>query len=237
MADSADPPEPAAPLNLRDAVGGPLGMAETSLPAVAFVIAYTASGSDTNTAAIVAVALALVLTVARLVKRESPQHALSGLVGVAFAAFIATRSGKAENFFLPGLLANAAYAAAFLISIAIRRPLVGVIVRLLDRAEERDEPEAEVSAPAPPEAPEDPAPARRGAPGPRPRGRAVVRARWLWAGVFLLRLVVQLPLYLAGAVVALGVARTVMGLPLFALALYLTWLQLRRPPTQPPAAA
>ena len=54
-------------------------MAETSLPAVAFVVAYTASGSDTNTAATVAVGLALVLTLARLAKRETPLHAISGL--------------------------------------------------------------------------------------------------------------------------------------------------------------
>jgi hypothetical protein len=210
MADSADPPEPAAPLNLRDAVGGPLGMAETSLPAVAFVIAYTASGSDTNTAAIVAVGLALVLTIARLVKRESPQHALSGLVGVAFAAFVATRSGKAENFFLPGLLANAAYASAFLISLAVRRPLVGIIVTKLDGEDDgwREDPQ---------------------------RMRAFVRASWLWAGLFVFRLVVQLPLYLAGAVVALGVAKTAMGIPLFGLGVWLTWLMVRRHRVPAPA--
>jgi hypothetical protein len=211
MADSAQPEsEPATPLNLRDAVGGPLGMAETSLPAVAFVIAYTASGSDTNTAAIVAVALALVLTIARLVKRESPQHALSGLVGVAFAAFVATRSGKAENFFLPGLLANAAYASAFLISLAVRRPLVGIIVTKLDGEDDgwREDPQ---------------------------RMRAFVRASWLWAGLFSFRLLVQLPLYLAGAVVALGVAKTAMGIPLFGLGVWLTWLMVRRHRVPAPA--
>jgi hypothetical protein len=211
MAESAQPQsEPAAPLNLRDAVGGPLGMAETSLPAVAFVIAYTASGSDTNTAAIVAVALALVLTIARIVKRESPQHALSGLVGVAFAAFVATRSGKAENFFLPGLLANAAYASAFLISLAVRRPLVGIIVTKLDGEDDgwREDPQ---------------------------RMRAFVRASWLWAGLFSFRLLVQLPLYLAGAVVALGVAKTAMGIPLFGLGIWLTWLMVRRHRVPAPA--
>lgn len=210
MTDAADR-QTVAPPNLREAVGGPLGMAETSLPAVAFVVAYTASGQDTNTAAIVAVGLALVLTVARLVKRESPQHALSGLVGVAFAAFIATRSGKAENFFLPGLLANAAYASAFLISLAVRRPLVGIIVTKLDGEDGgwREDPR---------------------------RMRAFVLASWLWAGLFLLRLVVQLPLYLAGAVVALGVAKTAMGIPLFGLGLWLTWLLVRRHRVPAPAA-
>jgi hypothetical protein len=189
-----------------------MGIAETSLPAVAFVAAYGVSGSSTNTAAAVAVAVAAVLAGARLVRRESPRHAVWGLVGVAFAAFIAARSGRAENFFLPGLLANAAYAAAFLVSIAVRRPLVGVIVGLLDGE----------------------GTAWRGDPT---RMRAFVRASWLWACLFLGRLVVQLPLYLAGAVVALGIARTAMGLPLFALALWLTWRLVRRPPPAPATAA
>lgn len=200
--DRKDAPA-APPPNLREAIGGPLGMAETSVPAVAFVVAYTASGSDTNTAAGVAVGLALVLTVARLVRRQSPVHALSGLVGVAFAAFIATRSGRAENFFLPGLLANAAYASAFVVSIAVKRPLVGLIVANLDGegSEWRQDPL---------------------------RVRAFVRASWLWAGLFGLRLLVQLPLYLAGTVVVLGVVKTAMGLPLFAVGLWLTWLLVRR---------
>lgn len=203
MNDEPDRSPAAAPTSIRDAVGGPLGMAETALPAVAFVVAYTASGSDTNTAATVAVGLAVVLTIARLAKRESPVHALSGLVGVGFAAFIATRSGRAENFFLPGLLANAAYAAAFLISIAVKRPLVGIIVANLDGEgkEWRRDPQ---------------------------RARAFVLATWMWAGLFLLRLLVQLPLYLTHNVVALGVVKTAMGLPLFAIGLWLTWLLVRR---------
>jgi len=205
--------KPAAPpTDLREAIGGPLGMAETSLPAVAFVAAYTASGSDTNTAAMVAIGLALVLTLARLVRRESPVHALSGLVGVGFAAFIATRSGRAEDFFLPGLLANAAYASALLISLAVRRPLVGIIVTKLDG--EGDE--------------------WRGDPD---RVRAFVRATWMWAGLFATRLVVQLPLYVAGAVVALGVAKTAMGLPLYGVGLWLTWLLVRRHRIPAPAQA
>jgi len=209
MADTSDR-DPAAPPSITEAIGGPLGVAETSLPAMAFVVAYTASGSDTNTAATVAVGLALVLSVARLVRRESPRHAVSGLVGVAFAAFIATRSGRAEDFFLPGLLANAAYASAFLISLAVRRPLVGIIVTALDGEEDgwREDPR---------------------------RMRAFERATWLWAGLFLMRLVVMLPLYLAGAVVALGIAKTALGLPVFGLGLWLSWLLVRRSRVPAPA--
>ena len=200
------------PPSLAEAVGGPLGMAETSLPAVAFVAAYAASGSNVDLSAAVAAGLALVLAVARLARRQSPRHALSGLVGVGFAAFIAARSGKAENFFLPGLLANAAYASAFLVSIALRRPLVGEIVSRLDGEGKgwRDDPA---------------------------RVRAFTRASWLWAWLFLTRLAVQLPLYLASAVVALGVARTAMGIPLFALGLWLTWRLVRRHRALAPAGA
>jgi len=93
----------------------------------------------------------------------------------------------------------------------VRKPLVGVIVRQLEPHAERT--------------PDDPR-----------RRRTFERATLMWAGLFLLRLAVQLPLYLAGAVVALGIARTAMGLPLFALGLWLTWLMVRRS-AAPPAAA
>ena len=212
MAADDDKPRREPP-TLAEAIGGPAGVVETSVPAVAFVATYAASGSDTNLAATVAVSLAVVIAIGRLVRRQTPRHALSGLVGVAFAAFIASRSGRAEDFFLPGLLANAAYATAFLVSLVVRRPLVGVIVSQL---------EGESGGWR-----QDPV-----------RLRAFVRATWIWVGLFCLRLLVQLPLYLAGAVVALGVARTAMGVPLFALGIYLTYLLVRRrDPDAPPQEA
>src|SRR5689334_17090735 len=117
---------------MAELIGGPIGLAESSAPGVAFVIAYLVSGNDTRTSVIVAVALAVAMAIVRVVRRESPRQTISGLVGVAIAAFVATKSGKAENFFLPGLLLNVAYASAFLISIAVRWPLVGVLVGALD---------------------------------------------------------------------------------------------------------
>jgi len=182
-------------------------MAESALPAVAVITAATASGGDTTLSAIVAVALALILAAARLVRGQTVQYALSGLIGVAFAAFVAARTGKAENFFLPGLLANAAYATAFAASITVRRPIAGYVAVALH--------------------------------GGSPMGRwrsdpaflkAATRASWVFVVVFAGRLAVQLPLYLADALVALGVARVAMGLPLFALAAWLSWLLLRNVP-------
>jgi hypothetical protein len=122
---------------------------------------------------------------------------------VAVAGYVASRTGRAEDFFLPGLLLNAAYAGAFVISIAVRWPLLGVIVAGAsgrDMAWRAD-------------------PVRR---------RAYARASWIWVGLFGLRIAVQLPLYLAGALVALGTARVAMGVPLFAVVAWLSWLLLRR---------
>lgn len=200
-----------APLGdvFTSAFGGPLGVAEATLPVAVFVAVSTATGQDTRSAAIAAVGLALALALARVARRQTPIHALSGVVGVAIAGYVAGRTGRAEDFFLPGLLANIVYAAAWAISIAIRRPLVGVLVASLTGAS-----------------------GWRGDPA---LVRAYSRASWIWVGLFGARVAVQLPLYLAGATVALGVARVAMGLPLFALGLWLSWLLLRR--TAPPGAA
>jgi len=194
---------------LADSIGGVRGMIESSVPAMAFVLVYAVAGSDTGLAASVALGCAVLLAGARLVRRESPRYALSGLFGVGVAAIFATKTGKAENFYLPGLFSNAAYAAAFVVSILVRYPLVGVIAGQLQREDGWRE---------------NPA-----------RLRTYGRASWWWAGLFLARLAVQLPLYLAGAVVALGIARTVMGIPLFALGLWWTWRVVRHAPPAPAA--
>lgn len=187
----------AQPTPLAEAIGGVRGMIETSAPALAFVIAYVASGSDTETAAVVALGLAVLLAIGRLARRESPQYALSGLVGVGIAALLATKTGKAENFYLPGLLLNLAYASAFFVSILVRWPLVGILAsQLLGEHRWRDDPYLLA---------------------------IYTRASWLWVGLFGFRLLVQVPLYIAEAAVALGIARTVMGVPLFAIGIWWTY--------------
>ena len=59
--------------------------------------------------------------------------------------------------------------------------------------------------------------------------------------MFAARLLVQVPLYLAGEVALLGIARLVMGVPLWGLTLWLTWLLVRgvgrtQPPSDAPAS-
>ncbi|HMT06004.1 MAG: DUF3159 domain-containing protein [Solirubrobacterales bacterium] len=209
MTDAPRPPEhieveldEKQEINLLDELGGPQGIADSSIPGLAFVIAYTVTGQKLELAAGIAVGIALLIALVRLVRGERARYAASGFLGVALAAFIATRTGKAEDFFLPGLLLNAGYALAYAVSIAVRWPLMGVFIGPLigEGMTWRKDPG---------------------------RVRMFSRISWLWVGTFLLRLTVQLPLYLTGSLVALGIAKTAMGLPIFALAIWLSYLMLR----------
>jgi hypothetical protein len=195
----------APPPSILEAVGGPLGVAETVVPALVFVVVYTAAGNSIRTSAIAAVALALVLGVARVVRRQTPIYALSGVIGVAISGYIAHRTGKAENFFLLGLLLNIGYASAFLVSLVVRWPLIGVLVSALSKGDYAWRREPALM-------------------------RAYNRATALWALLFLARIAVQLPLYFADALVALGAARIGMGVPLFVVGVWFSWLLLRNTP-------
>lgn len=193
---------PSGAAAFAQALGGPRGMIESALPAVTFVTAYTVNGQDARLAAIIALGVGALMALSRLARRQTPQFALSGLAGLALAAFVVSRTGRAEDFFLPGLLLNAGYALAFLISIVVRWPLPGVLLGLVEGKGMGWR--------------QDPA-----------KVRTYARIAWVFVALFSLRLVVQLPLYLAGAVVALGVARVAMGVPLFAVGIWIAWLMLR----------
>ncbi|MEV4420619.1 DUF3159 domain-containing protein [Patulibacter sp. NPDC049589] len=205
------------PPSLLDAVGGPLGIAESSVPAALFVAVYTIFGHDATIAAIVAVVVGAALTIARLTKGQTLQFALSGLFGIALAGFIVAKTGNASDFFLPGILLNVAYATAYFVSIVVRWPIMGLLIGSLT-----GEPTAWRKDPL--------------------LARTYTRVTWIWVGLFALRLVVQLPLYLADSVTVLGVAKVAMGIPLFALGIWLTYLVVQRatagaPAATPPAAA
>lgn len=194
---------PTAGAAFAEALGGPLGIVESALPAAAFVIAYTVGGLEPTPAAMVAVGIGVVMAIARLARRQTVQFALSGLAGIAIAAFVVSRTGKAEDFFLPGLLLSGAYIIGLAGSIALRWPIAGVMLGLITQTGTawRRDPD---------------------------RVRIYSHVTWIWVGVFALRLAVQLPMYFAGAVVALGVAKVAMGLPLFAVGMWLSWLVLRQ---------
>ncbi len=112
---------------LSAALGGIRGSVETALPTVAFVAAWVWR-HDVRTAVAASAVVALVLLVSRLVARQTPRYVLSAVAATAVAAFFALRSGRAEDAFLPGILASAAWGAAALVSVLARWPVVGFLV-------------------------------------------------------------------------------------------------------------
>jgi hypothetical protein len=183
---------------------GPGAFLDAGLPLALFTVVYTAFGRDLTRSLWVALAAGALLAVVRLVRHDPLQNVLAGFLGVGIAAFLAARTGRAEDVFLPGLLINLGYGLAFLVSIVVRWPLLGVIVGLVSGQgmSWREDPDLL---------------------------RAYTRASLLWAGMFALRLAVQVPLYLAGdeQLGWLAGARLVMSWPLFLLVAYTSWLIVR----------
>ncbi|MEH3079018.1 MAG: DUF3159 domain-containing protein [Quadrisphaera sp.] len=201
--------------SLAETVGGPRGAAEAVLPGLVFVIVITATRSLVWAGGL-ALGVAAVAAVARLLARQPLQQALAGAVGVGICALTAWRTGDAVDFYWWGLLLNAVYAVVLATS-TLPLPKVGPlpggplpVTGLLVAA-------ARGGGAGSGEWRRDPA-----------QLRLHRRLTWMWVGLFAVRLAVQTPLYLAGAVTALGVARLAMGLPLFAAAAWVTWLALRR---------
>ena len=64
----------------------------------------------------------------------------------------------------------------------------------------------------------------RGDPAKR---RVLTILTYCWAGLFLLRLAVELPLYFSGNIVWLGAMKLLMGIPLYAPLLVVSWLVVR----------
>jgi hypothetical protein len=182
---------------LVGSMGGWLGIAEGVLPSLVFLVVF-----QVTRAVVPAVVASLVLSVLflawRLLRRQSVAAAVGGALGAGLSAALALFTSEGRNFFVVGLLTNAAYGAVFLASVLVRRPLIGIAASFLlgDRDWRED-------------------------PGLR---RVGTWLSLLWVGLFGIRLLVETPLYLAGRTEELGVARLVLGVPLYAPVLVLTVL-------------
>lgn len=111
------------PERLLAQVGGVSGVIYSSLPVVVFVIASSVSGLVAAIAAALGVAALVLLW--RLVRRDSPQPAISGFFGVALCALIAYVVGESKGYFLLGIWMSLLWAVVVAASVLIRRPLVG----------------------------------------------------------------------------------------------------------------
>ncbi len=197
---------------LRSA-GGVQGIAESIVPGLVFLITFTVT-RDLTPSLVAALASAAVFTVVRLVQRRPLTQALAGVVGVGISAWLANTTGKAEDFYLPGFITNAAYIVAMVASIFVKWPIAGLLFGLI-RNEGFDWRK-------------DPA-----------RLKAYRLGTWIIVAVLALRLAVQVPLYLLGdeGLTALATTRLVMGAPLYILGVWIAWLVTRPVPagagTQP----
>jgi hypothetical protein len=179
------------------ALGGWRGSIETALPTLAFVGVWTWR-KDVPLAVGAAVAVTLVLAVARIVQRQSLQFVLSAVLATGLAAFFALRSGKAEDAFLPGILTSVAWGVGTLVSVVVRWPVVGFLVGAGD-----------------PRMAEDPFAWRRD-PG---LVRVCQRLTLVLVVLYAVRVAVMLPLYFASEVAWLGVSKVVLGWPAWLVAL------------------
>lgn len=201
------PRTPAEP-TLREILGGRHGAADATVPVVAFVVGWlVAQGLGSPAAVTWGGAAAVVAAIAtagyRLSRGGRPRSVLLGLLPVAIAVAVAVATGRAVDFFLVQIVSNAGSALAFAISIVIRWPLLGVIVGLVVGQKTRWRRDADLL-------------------------RAYGRASWVWAGQYLVRIAVFLPLFAADQVVALGIARVALTWPLVAACVALSWVVVKR---------
>ena len=192
---------------ISQGIGGSAGLFDSGAPTAVFVVVYLVSGSQLYPAIWSAVAVGVIVAIVRRIRGESLRHIATGLIGLGIAAFLAARTGRAEDFFLPGILINIGYCLLFAVSALLRRPLVGYAAGAVvgDLSSWRGDDNAY---------------------------RGAVAATWAWAAMFGARVAVQLPLYLAGLVGALGVAKLAMGWPLFLFVGYVSY-RIMRPRMNP----
>jgi hypothetical protein len=186
--------------DIWSAVGGVRGLVEAVVPGLTFLTVFSLTGVLVWSVS-APLALALVFVVARIISRSTVQPALIGMGGIAASAAVALWSGRPEDNFVLGLWVNGIGLTVMLLSIVVGRPLIGVISGLLV-----SDPQWRAD---------------------RAKRRLATIATTLWVGLFGARLIVQVPLFFQGAVAELAIARLVMGLPLYALVLWLSWLLMR----------
>lgn len=185
---------------LLAAIGGVRGLVESILPGLGFLVTFTVT-KEVLPSVIAPLVVSAVFIVVRIATRQPVTTAIAGALGIGVSAALALFTGNANDNFVPGFFINGAVLLVMVVTLLARRPFVGVIVGLLLNDDDWRK---------------DPA-----------KLRVATIATILWATLSGLRLAVQVPLYLASATEALGATKLVMGVPLYAGLLWVTWLLVR----------
>ncbi|MEV4759496.1 DUF3159 domain-containing protein [Micromonospora sp. NPDC049559] len=198
------------PESLAELLGGGRGAVDASLPPLAFGVGWLVAGRSIWGGVIAALLVSAAVAGWRWRRGHRPRAILVGLLAVFVAALVALRTGRASDFFLLQLVSNAASALAWLVSIAVRWPLLGVVVGTVlgQRGRWRRDPALL---------------------------RAYRRGSAVWVLQYVVRLAVLVPLYYADQVVALAAARAALTWPLVTACLAVSWWVIRRalPPGHP----
>nr|WP_221378761.1 DUF3159 domain-containing protein [Actinoplanes polyasparticus] len=145
--DDGEEPFPSMSEQISEQLGGVRGLIESSLPVLTFVmlnviLGDTVAGLEKRTALYWAIGgavfTALAIGAFRLARKQPVRHAVNGLFGIAIGAFLAWRTGNAEDFYLPGILLTFAQAAALLISVMVRKPIIGYVWGIMANKGQQD---------------------------------------------------------------------------------------------------
>ncbi|SDT78072.1 DUF3159 domain-containing protein [Actinoplanes derwentensis] len=206
-ADDEEEPFPSMSEQIAEQLGGVRGLIESSVPVLAFVLlnvilSIEALGLEKREALLWAiigsVGSALVIGGVRLFHKQPVRHAVNGLFGIALGAWLAWRTGDAKNFYLPGILLTFGQAAALLVSVAIRKPLIGYAWGIM---------------------------ANKGRQDWFGNARLFRTFQWLtvfWAASLSVRAGIQAFLYWLGEANAIGVVRILVSWPIYAATFALT---------------
>jgi hypothetical protein len=185
---------------LLAAIGGVRGLVESILPGLGFLVTYTIT-QNLVPSVLAPLGLAVIFIIVRVVTRQPVTTALAGALGIGISAALALLTGNANDNFVPGFFINGGVLLVMIVSLAARRPFVGVLVGLLLGDDDWRCNAAKM--------------------------RVAAVATVLWATLSAVRLAVQVPLYLAESTEALAATKLVMGVPLYAALLWVTWLLVR----------
>jgi hypothetical protein len=188
--------------SLLASVGGVQGLVETTLPGFLYVLTFTITRDAVIAASVVGFAV-LALTIRHFVLKRPWTQLVGSLVGVGLAIWLTLRpGGQAGDFYLKDFWIKAAYGSVLLLSVIVRFPLIGLLMGFLTNqgiSWRKD----------------------------RRKVRFFDLVTLLWVGLFATRLIVEVPLYLAGDVVTLGFVKIVLGLPFYLTMIWVSWLLLR----------
>jgi uncharacterized MnhB-related membrane protein len=182
-------------------MGGWLGIAESVLPTVVFVTTFQLT-ANIWIAIVCAGSLSLVALVRQLIVRSALTQAVVGALSIGLTVFLTLRDNNASDYFLQGLVTNSVYLAIGLLSMLFRWPFVGVFVGFL---------------------------IGEGFSWRKKRGHfsRFMAATALYTGLYALRLSIEVPLYISHNLSALGAAKLILGIPFYAITLWLIWLVIK----------